>query len=57
MKEMTKVAGFPLPLYLAILALTFASMYTGSVPGGMVGGFLVLLVVGEGLNYAGKPYR
>ena len=54
MKEINKVAGFPLPLYLAILALTFASMYTGSVPGGMVGGFLVLLVVGEGLNYAGK---
>ena len=54
MNNAKTVAGIPLPLYLGILALTFASMYTGSVPGGMVGGFLVLLVVGEGLNYAGK---
>ncbi len=54
MNKKMEVAGLPLPLYLGILALTFAAMYTGSVPGGMVGGFLVLLVVGEGLNFAGK---
>ena len=48
------VAGIPLPLYLGVLGLTFAGMYTHSIPRGMVGGFLVLLVLGEGLNWVGK---
>ena len=48
------VAGIPLPLYLGVLLLTFAGMYTHCIPRGMVGGFLVLLVLGEGLNWVGK---
>lgn len=50
----TKVAGFPLPLYLGILALVAACMYTGCLPGGLVGGMIVLMVLGEGLNVIGN---
>ena len=49
-----KIAGFPLPFYLAILVLLYACMYIGCVPNGMVGGFLLLMVIGEGLNTLGK---
>ena len=45
-----KVAGFPLPLYVLILALTAACMFTGCVPKSLVPAFLVLMVFGEGLN-------
>ena len=48
------VAGFSLPLYLGILAMTIAAMYTSSVPSGMVGGMLVLMVFGEGFNMLGR---
>lgn len=53
MKE-RKIAGFPLPLYLLLLALTAACMYTGCVPKSLVPAFLVLMVVGEGLNTIGN---
>lgn len=49
-----KIAGFPLPFYLAILVLLYACMYIGCVPNGIVGGFLLLMVIGEGLNTLGK---
>ena len=48
------VAGFPLPVYLMILAITCAAMYTESVPTGMVGGLVILMVIGEGLFALGK---
>ena len=54
MKQNNQIAGLPLPLYLLVLALLFAGMYTHSIPRGMVGGFLLLLVLGEGLNWIGK---
>ena len=34
-----KVAGFPLPLYVLILALTAACMFTGCVPKSLVAAF------------------
>ena len=49
-----KVAGFPLPLYVLILALTVACMFTGCVPKSLVPAFLVLMVFGEGLNAIGN---
>ena len=49
-----KIAGFPLPLYLGILATLYACMRIGCVPDGMVGGFFLLMVIGEGLNTLGK---
>ena len=45
-----KIAGFPLPLYLGILALVIVCMYTGCLPGGIVGGMIFLMVLGEGLK-------
>ncbi len=49
-----KVAGFPFPLYLGILAMTMICMYAGCVPKGLVGGMLLLMVFGEGLNTIGN---
>lgn len=49
-----KVLGFPLPIYLGIAALVAACMYTGCLPGGFVGGFIFLMVLGEGLNAIGN---
>lgn len=49
-----KIAGFPLPLYLAVLILVAACMYTGCLPKGLVGSFVLLMVLGEGLNAIGN---
>lgn len=53
-RQAFSIAGFSLPLYLGIFAMTVAAMYTGSVPSGMVGGMLVLMVFGEGFSMLGK---
>lgn len=50
----SKVAGFPLPLYLGILVLVAVCMYTDCLPAGLVGGMIVLMVLGEGLNAIGN---
>lgn len=49
-----KVAGLPLPIYMGIAVLVTVCMYAGCLPGGIVGGFLFLMVVGEGLNVIGN---
>lgn len=49
-----RIAGFPLPLYLGVLLILYVCMVIGCVPDGMVGGFLVLMMLGEGLNTLGK---
>ena len=49
-----KIAGFPLPLYLGILAILYICMVLDCLPGGIVGGLLILMIVGEGLNTLGK---
>lgn len=54
MLRSVKIAGFPLPLYLGILAILYICMRMGCLPGGIVGGLLILMVVGEGLNTLGK---
>ena len=48
------IAGFSIPLYLGILALVIVCMYTGCLPGGIVGGMIFLMVLGEGLNFLGN---
>lgn len=53
-KVTPRVAGLPLPLYLGIAALTAICMYAGCLPAGMVGGLLVLMIFGEGLNAIGN---
>ena len=53
-KHPARIAGFPVPLYLLILGLTVAAMYTDALPAGMVGGMIALMVFGEALNYIGN---
>ncbi len=48
------IAGFPIPLYLGILVLVVACMYMDCLPAGIVGGMIVLMVLGDGLNYLGN---
>ena len=50
----SRIAGLPLPLYFAVLALVAACMYTGCLPGGLVGSLILLMVRGEGLNAVGN---
>ncbi len=49
-----KIAGFPLPLYFALFALTLACMLAGCIPKSLVPAFLVLMIFGEGLNWIGN---
>lgn len=49
-----KVAGFPLPIYLGVLLLVIVCMYAECMPAGLVGGMIVLMVLGEGLNAIGN---
>ena len=51
---MKRVAGLPLPLYLAVLGLLFLALWRDVIPAGMPGGLFLLLVLGEGLNELGK---
>ncbi len=53
MKDL-KIAGLKLPLYSLIFILTIANLYTQTLPKGMVGAFLVLIVFGELLNFIGN---
>ena len=49
-----KIAELPLFLYLIILALTIACMYTQCIPKKIVPALLVLMVLGEGLAFLGN---
>lgn len=48
------IAGFPIPLYLGVLVLVIACVYMDCLPAGIVGGMIVLMVLGDGLNYLGN---
>ena len=43
-----RIAGLPLPLYFAVLALVAVCMYTGCLPRGLVGSLILLMVLGKG---------
>ena len=49
-----RIAGLPLPLYFAVLALVAVCMYAGCLPRGLVGSLILLMVLGEGLNAVGN---
>lgn len=53
-KKPPTVASLPLPVYLLILALTLLCMALDCVPTNLVGAFLLLMVLGEGLNKLGN---
>lgn len=53
-KPLPTVASLPLPVYLLALTLTLLCMVLDCVPPNLVGAFLLLMVLGEGLNKLGN---
>ncbi|MFG6150192.1 2-hydroxycarboxylate transporter family protein [Halobacillus sp. B23F22_1] len=52
-KKAITIFGLPLIWFFAITALTLVSMYTGNLPGGMLGSLLVMMVLGELFGWIG----
>ena len=53
-KKPVTVGSLPLPVYLLTLALTLLCLALDCVPHNLVGAFLLLMVLGEGLNKLGN---
>lgn len=53
-KHQPTVASLPLPVYLLVLALTLICVALDCVPPNLVGAFLLLMVLGEGLSKLGN---
>lgn len=49
-----EISGIALPIYLAIAALVFVTMYLGILPDGMIGAFAVMMVFGGLFNVVGN---
>lgn len=49
-----KILGLPLYLYGIVFLVTVVCIYTGCIPKSLVPAFLVLMVIGEGLNTIGN---
>ncbi|WP_281975743.1 2-hydroxycarboxylate transporter family protein [Halobacillus litoralis] len=52
-KKAITIFGLPLMWFLGITVLTLVSMYTGNLPGGMLGSLLVMMVLGELFGWIG----
>ncbi|MFA1643456.1 2-hydroxycarboxylate transporter family protein [Chryseomicrobium imtechense] len=52
-KQSITIFGLPLVWFGVLAAVTMVSMYTGNLPGGMIGSLLVMMVLGELLGWAG----
>ncbi|GGF27608.1 citrate:sodium symporter [Halobacillus andaensis] len=52
-KKAVTIFGIPPIWFFAITALTLVSMYTGNLPGGMLGSLLVMMVLGELFGWIG----
>jgi len=53
MKDL-KISGLKLPMYMIALVLSIISIYTDTLPSGMIGAFLVLMIFGELFNLIGN---
>lgn len=49
-----KIMGITLPVYFSLLAVTIVAIMLGVLPGGMIGAFLFMMVVGALLNVIGN---
>ena len=49
-----KLAGLKLPVFVVVLILSIISIYTNTLPKGMVGAFFILLIFGELFNLIGN---
>ncbi|CDQ20205.1 citrate carrier protein, CCS family [Halobacillus karajensis] len=52
-KKTITIFGLPVIWFLGITVLTLVSMYTGNLPGGMLGSLLVMMVLGELFGWIG----
>lgn len=48
-----KIFNVPILWFIVFAALTLVSMYTGNLPGGMIGSLLVMIVLGEAFGWIG----
>ena len=48
-----KIFNMPILWFLVFAGITLVSMYTGNLPGGMIGSLLVMMVLGELFGWAG----
>ncbi len=52
-KKSIKIFGVPLLWFVLFTAITLLSLYTGNLPGGMIGSLLIMIVLGELLGWIG----
>jgi malate:Na+ symporter len=52
-KKAITIFGLPLMWFIGITVLTLVSMYTGNLPGGMIGSLLIMMVLGELFGWIG----
>ncbi|WP_270182288.1 2-hydroxycarboxylate transporter family protein [Alkalihalobacillus sp. CinArs1] len=52
-KKAVTLFGLPLTWFFVITALTLVIMYTGNLPGGMIGSLLIMMVLGELFGWIG----
>ncbi|MGB8002303.1 MAG: 2-hydroxycarboxylate transporter family protein, partial [Anaerobacillus sp.] len=52
-KKSIKIFGVPLLWFGIFTAITLISLYTGNLPGGMIGSLLIMIVLGELLGWIG----
>ncbi|MFC4736885.1 2-hydroxycarboxylate transporter family protein [Bacillus daqingensis] len=52
-KRQVSVFHIPLPIFAIVLVLTIAAMFTETLPAGMIGSLLVMMVIGEALGWIG----
>ncbi|MBR2810432.1 MAG: 2-hydroxycarboxylate transporter family protein [Solobacterium sp.] len=48
------IAGIPLPIYIGLTVIVFGMMVTGTLPGGMIGAFAVMMTLGGLFNIIGN---
>ncbi|MFC0469496.1 2-hydroxycarboxylate transporter family protein [Halalkalibacter kiskunsagensis] len=53
-KQPLSLVGTPFPWFLIFAAISLTSMYTGSLPGGMIGSLIIMIVLGELLGWIGN---
>jgi CCS family citrate carrier protein len=52
-KNKVKILGLPITWFAIFLTITIVSVYTGNLPGGMIGSLLVMVMFGEALGWIG----
>lgn len=48
-----RIAGMPLPAFALMVVILLMAIYTDTLPAGMIGGLLVMMILGEALGFIG----